>query len=88
MANDKHDFAREWALKWAEGCIIRYIRGTLEERKAIPMLRKAIEMLSPNEVKRIIENIWQNPVYLPSLNTGVKKAKAKELLKKLDLVKK
>ena len=77
----KSDFAHEWVLKWAEGCIIGYIRGTLEERKAIPMLKRAIEMLSPNEVKKIIENVWQNPVYLPSLNMNVKKTKAKELLK-------
>ena len=82
----KSDFAREWALKWAEGCIIGYIRGTLEERKAIPMLKRAIEMLSPSEVKKIIENVWQNPVYLPSLDTSMKKTKAKELLKKLNLV--
>ena len=45
------------------------------------MLKRAIEMLSPNEVKKIIENVWQNPVYLPSLNMNVKKTKAKELLK-------
>ena len=82
----KSDFAREWALKWAEGCIIGYIRGTLEERKAIPMLKRAIEMLSPYEVKKIIENVWQNPVYLPSLDVSTKKSKAKELLKKLNLV--
>ncbi len=82
----KSDFAREWALKWAEGCVIGYVRGTLEERKAIPMLKRAIDMLSPSEVKKIIENVWKNPVYLPSMDTRTKKAKAKELLKKLNLV--
>ena len=82
----KSDFSHEWALKWAEGCIIGYIKGTLEERKAVPMLKRAIEMISSDEVKKIIENVWQNPTYLPSLNPNTKKTKAKKLLKKLNLV--
>ena len=75
-----------WSLKWAEGCIVGYIRGSLESKRAIGMLKKALDWgVDKPQLKAILDSIEISPVYLPSMKSEEKVKKIHELKEQLDL---
>ena len=75
-----------WSLKWAEGCIVGYIRGSLEPKRTVGMLNRALEWgVKESDLKAILESIRISPVYLPSIKTEEKAKKINELTKLLEL---
>lgn len=62
-------FGREWSLKWAEGVVKGFVRGSMERARAFGMLRRAKKMgVKDEELMAIIQAIESNPIYLPSLS--------------------
>lgn len=80
------EFGKQWSLKWTEGCIIGYVRGTLESKRAVGMLKRALKLgVKETELKTILDNIKNNPIYLPSMRSEEKARKINELKKTLEL---
>lgn len=76
----------EWSLKWAEGCIIGYIRGSLETKRAVGMLKRALDWgIKKDELKAILDSIKISPVYLPTMKPEDKAKKINELKGLLEL---
>ena len=77
---------REWSLNWAQGCVIGYIKGTLEEKRAVGMLKRAMDWgVKKEELKNILDSVKISPLYLPSFGTEYKAKKISELEKLLEL---
>jgi len=75
-----------WSLKWAEGCIVGYIRGSLESKRAIGMLKRALDWgIKKDELKAILNSIMISPVYLPTMKPEEKAKKINELKGLLEL---
>jgi len=77
------DFAKEWALKWAEGTILGFARDRIELNRARGMLQRAVELIGDDKLLAIIMNIERNPVYLPHMTVKEKVAKLEPLKKAL-----
>lgn len=78
-------FAKERALKWVEGVIVGYVKGTIELNRALGMINKALESygVTREELFTIIKNVEQNPVYLPFIKTEEKVFRLKSLKDKI-----
>ena len=63
------DFSRKWALKWVEGSIIGYIKGSTPLNILIGRIKRSITSyrVTMEDVEAIIDMIERNPVYLPDL---------------------
>lgn len=82
---DEKEYRIQWSLKWAEGCIVGYVKGTLEAKRAVGMLKRAMDWgVKEKELKAILDSIKTSPVYLPSMRTEEKAKKISELKKLLD----
>jgi len=58
-------FGREWSLKWAEGVVLGFVRGSMERARAFGMLRRAKMIgVKEEELRAIIQAIESNPIYL------------------------
>jgi len=77
------DFAKEWALKWAEGTILGFARGRIELNRAHGMLKKAEEVIGDDKLLAIIMNIEGNPIYLPYMTAKEKATKLEPLKRAL-----
>ena len=76
---------KEWALRWVEGIIVGYLRGSIELKRAVGMINRALESygVTIDELSAIILSIEQSPVHLPYMNSEEKKARLKPLKEKL-----
>jgi hypothetical protein len=84
MNKDEHRI--QWSLKRAEGCILGYIKGTLEAKRAVGMLKRALNWgVKDSELKAILDSIEISPVYLPSMKPEDKARKINELRELLEL---
>jgi len=69
-------FGKEWSLKWAEGVVLGFAKGSMERARAFGMLRRAKKMgVKHEELSAIIQAIETNPVYLPFLSRQEKATK-------------
>lgn len=81
-----NEFRIQWSLKWAEGCVVGYVRGTLGQKRAVGMLKRALNWgVKETELKAILDSIKISPVYLPSIKSEDKAKKINELKKLLEL---
>lgn len=82
-------FGREWSLKWAEGVILGFAKGSMERARAFGMLRRAKKMgVKDEELTAIIQAIEVNPIYLPFMSQQEKAAKLspiKEAMEKREI---
>ena len=82
--------SKEWYYKWTEGVIVGYLRGTIEEKRALGMLKRAKENIGEDDLKDLIKAIEISPLYLPYTPKEEKKKKINELinlLKKHEIIK-
>jgi len=75
--------SKEWYYKWTEGVIVGYLKGTIEEKRALGMLKRAKENIGEEDLKSLIKAIEISPIYLPSMPKEEKIRKINELLKLL-----
>ena len=73
--------SKEWYYKWTEGVIVGYLKGTIEEKRALGMLKRAKENIGEEDLKSLIKAIEISPIYLPSMPKEEKIRKINELLK-------
>ena len=79
----EEEFVTDWALKWAEGTILGFVRGGIDLTRAVGMLGRAAEMIGSHKLFAIIRNIEENPVYLPYMSQKDKVTKIKPLVEAL-----
>jgi len=78
---DKELTMKSWALKWLEGSLISFVRGSTHLNLVIGRIEKCIKSygVKVDEVKAMIEAIEQNPAYLPTLPAEEKIARLKPM---------
>lgn len=86
---DKEFTIKSWALKWLEGSLVSYAKGSTHLNVVIGRIEKCIKSYGVNtdEIKAIIEVIIQNPAYLPTLSTTDKMTRlkpVKDIIKKME----
>jgi len=61
---------KEWALKWIQGSIISYLKGSISFRMLLGRINRALNSygIERAEILAIISAIQANPVYFPSLS--------------------
>jgi len=74
----------EYTRRWIEGCIIGYLRGTIDDKRIIGMINRASTIIPIAEIINLIKDLSENPNYLPSIDANIKRNRAKLLLEKLD----
>jgi len=75
--------SKEWYYKWTEGVIVGYLKGTIEEKRALGMLKRAKENIGEEDLNSLIKAIEISPIYLPYMPKEEKIRKINELLKLL-----
>ena len=78
--------SREWALKWVEGSVVSYIRGSTPLNILLGRIRKALKMgVTLNDVDLLLKSIEVDPKY--SIPVEVRREKIEELRKALESLK-
>ena len=78
--------SREWALKWVEGSVVSYIKGSTPLNILLGRIRKALKMgVTLNDVNLLLKSIEVDPKY--STPMEVRRKKIEELRKTLESLK-
>ena len=79
--------SREWALKWVEGSVVSYIKGSTSLNLVLGRIRKALKSykVTLNDIDILLKNIEVDPKY--STPVEVRRKKIEELRKALESLK-
>ena len=79
--------SREWALKWVEGSVVGYIKGSTSLNLVLGRIRKALKSyeVTLNDIDLLLKNIEVDPKY--TMPVEVRREKIKELRKALENLK-
>ena len=78
--------SREWALKWVEGSVVGYIKGSTPLNILLGRIRKALKMgVTLNDINLLLKSIEVDPKY--STPMEVRREKIEELRKALESLK-
>ena len=79
--------SREWALKWVEGSVVSYIKGSTSLNILLGRIRKALKSydVTLNDIDILLKNIEVDPKY--STPMEVRREKIEELRKALESLK-
>ena len=77
--------SKEWYYKWTEGVIVGYLKGTIEEKRALGMLKRAKENIGEEDLKSLFKNIKigayiANEKHLDELKAKLKEEYGNELI--------
>ena len=78
---DEQQSMRAWALKWVEGSLLGFARGSTPFNIVMGRIKRSVESygVKPNEILLLIELIEQSPVYLPNLSKEEKIARLRPI---------
>jgi len=79
--------SREWALKWVEGSVVSYIKGSTSLNLVLGRIRKALKSydVTLNDINLLLKSIEVDPKY--STPMEVRRKKIEELRKALESLK-
>ena len=79
--------SREWALKWVEGSVVGYIKGSTSLNLVLGRIRKALKSyeVTLNDIDLLLKNIEVDPKY--TMPVEVRREKIRELRKDLENLK-
>ena len=78
--------SREWALKWVEGSVVGYIKGSTPLNILLGRIRKALKMgVTLNDINLLLKSIEVDPKY--STPMEVRREKIREFRKTLESLK-
>ena len=78
--------SREWALKWVEGSVMGYIKGSTPLNILLGRIRKALKMgIALNDVDLLLKSTEVDPKY--TMPVEVRREKIEELRKALENLK-
>ena len=79
--------SREWALKWVEGSVVSYIKGSTSLNLVLGRIRKALKSydVTLNDIDILLKSIEVDPKY--STPMEVRREKIRELRKTLESLK-
>jgi len=79
--------SREWALKWVEGSVVGYIKGSTPLNILLGRIRKALKSydVTLNDIDLLLKSIEVDPKY--SIPVEVRRKKIEELRKALESLK-
>ena len=81
------NFNREWALKWVEGSVVSYIKGSTPLNILLGRIKKALKSydVTLNDINLLLKSIEVDPKY--SMPVEVRREKIRELRKALESLK-